>query len=132
VKSQSSEKCQMASVRLVRRSGTHAVVLGALSISELGFLQSSLLENLLDDLVLIGGAKLVLQCLLGCTVIGALGSVLMGNEDFEHAHEVSERDALVGLPFLGGGEVIDEDDEVLILALVVGLDLLCFSARHVV
>ncbi len=56
----------------------------------------------------------------------------MGNEDLERAHEVSERDALVGLPFLGGGEVIDEHDEVFILALVVGLDLLCFSARHLV
>lgn len=44
---------------------------------------------------------------------------------------MSEGDALVGLPLLGGWEVINEDDEILILALVMGLDLLCFATSHV-
>lgn len=35
---------------------------------------------------------------------------------------MSQRDGLVGLPLLGRLEVVDEDDEVLGLALVVALD----------
>ena len=38
------------------------------------------------------------------------------------ADEQSEGNALVGLPLLGGLDVVDEDDEVLGLALVVALD----------
>lgn len=38
-------------------------------------LQSSLLENLLDDLIFVGGAELVLKSCLGCGIEGTLGSV---------------------------------------------------------
>lgn len=65
------------------------------------------------------------------TKVNGIGSLLVGDEDFERAHEMSEWDALVALPLLGLCEIINEDDEILILALVVGLDLLCFSASHV-
>lgn len=55
----------------------------------------------------------------------------MGNEDLERAHEMSEWDALVGLPLLSRRKIIDEDDEILFLSLVMGLDNLSFSASHV-
>ncbi len=57
-------------------------------------------------------------------------NLLVSDEDLECAYDLSERDALVGLPVLAGFCIIDEDDEVLILALVVDLGLLCFASGH--
>jgi hypothetical protein len=54
----------------------------------------------------------------------------MSNENLERAHELSQRDGLVGLPLIGFFDVINEDDEIFILSLVMSLDLLCFSASH--
>jgi hypothetical protein len=54
----------------------------------------------------------------------------VGDEDLERADDLCERDGLVGLPVLCRLHVINEDDEVLILALVVDLGLLCFTASH--
>ena len=54
----------------------------------------------------------------------------MGNEDLEGTDDLCERDALVILPLLESLGVIDEDNEVVLLALVVDLGGLCFSLRH--
>ena len=54
----------------------------------------------------------------------------MGDEDLERADDLRERDALVGLPLLCRLDVVDEDDEVLVLALVVDLGLLNFASGH--
>ena len=53
----------------------------------------------------------------------------MRHEDLECGDEVSQGDGLVALPVLVGLKVIDEDDEVVLGALVVNLDLLS-SALH--
>jgi len=47
---------------------------------------------------------------------------ILADEHLEGADDLSEGNALVGLPLLGGLDVVDEDDEVLGLALVVALD----------
>lgn len=52
-------------------------------------------------------------------------------KDLEGGDEVGHRNRLVGLPLLVGLEVVDEDDEVVLLALVVDLDLSGFSLSHV-
>ena len=49
---------------------------------------------------------------------------LVCHENLESRNEVSQGDGLVSLPLLVGLEVIDEDDEVVLGALVVDLDLL--------
>ena len=54
----------------------------------------------------------------------------MSDEDLERADDLCQRDALVGLPLLRRLHVVNEDDEVILLALVVALDLLRFSASH--
>ncbi len=51
-------------------------------------------------------------------------------EHLERTDDLSEGDALVGLPGLCRLDVVNEDDEVLLLALVVDLDLLSFSTSH--
>ena len=56
--------------------------------------------------------------------------LLVGDEDLERADDLSERDALVGLPVLGRLRIVDEDDEVLVLALVVDHGLLCSASGH--
>lgn len=47
----------------------------------------------------------------------------MRHEDLECRDEVSQGNGLVLLPLLVGLEVVDEDEEVVVLALVVNLDL---------
>jgi len=54
----------------------------------------------------------------------------VGDEDLERADDLGERDGLVGLPVLCRLYIIDEDDEVLVLALVVDLGLLSFASGH--
>lgn len=65
----------------------------------------------------------------GCGV-GVGVNLLVSDEDLERADDLSERDALVGLPVLGCLHVVDKDDEVLVLALVVGHGLLCSASGH--
>ena len=54
----------------------------------------------------------------------------MRNEDLEGAHEMRKRLALVISPLLQLLGAVDEDDEVILLALVVDLALSCFTANH--
>lgn len=54
----------------------------------------------------------------------------VSDEDLEAAHELGQRDRLVGLPLLGLLDIVDEDHEVLVLSLVVALVLACFSTNH--
>ena len=61
---------------------------------------------------------------------GKSQNLLVGDEDLECADDLGERDALVGLPILCRLCIVDEDDEVLVLALVVDLGLLTFASGH--
>lgn len=53
----------------------------------------------------------------------------MRHKDLEGRDEMSQGDRLVALPALVGCDVVDEDDEVVLCALVVDLDLFA-SALH--
>lgn len=55
----------------------------------------------------------------------------MCHEDLEGGNEVSHGNGFVVLPLLVGLDVVDEDDEVVFLALVVDLDLGGFSFSHI-
>jgi hypothetical protein len=55
--------------------------------------------------------------------------LLVGDEDLEAVDDLSERHALVLLPLLNGLGALDEDNEVLALALVVALGLGGVSAH---
>jgi len=105
----------------VAGAGAHAVVLGALSGHALSLLHGSLLDDLLNNFFLLAGAEFGLEGLIGGAVEGTL-LALLAHEHLEGADDLSEGNALVGLPLLGGLDVVDEDDEVLGLALVVALD----------
>jgi len=61
---------------------------------------------------------------------GVRVNLLVSDEDLERADDLSERDALVGLPVLSCLYVVDKDDEVLVLALVVDHGLLCSASGH--
>jgi hypothetical protein len=61
---------------------------------------------------------------------GVRVSLLVSDEDLERADDLSERDALVGLPVLSCLYIVDKDDEVLVLALVVDHGLLCSASGH--
>ncbi len=54
----------------------------------------------------------------------------MRHEDVERGDELSHGDALVGLPLLEGLNIVEEDKEVVRLALVVDLGLLGAPASH--
>lgn len=58
--------------------------------------------------------------------------LLVGDEDLERGNEVSKRDAPVAEPLLEVFGIVDEDDEVVLLALVVDLGLGSFAASHFV
>lgn len=59
-----------------------------------------------------------------------MAHLLVGDKDLERAHNLCERDRLIRLPVLGRLDIVNEDDEVLVLALEVDLNLLCLSASH--
>jgi hypothetical protein len=61
---------------------------------------------------------------------GKKRDLLVGDEDLERADDLCQRDGFIGLPVLCRLCIIDEDDEILVLALVVDLGLLCFTASH--
>jgi hypothetical protein len=56
--------------------------------------------------------------------------LLVGDEDLERGDEVSVGDALVGLPVLESLNIVEEDDEIVSLALEVDLALLCAATSH--
>jgi hypothetical protein len=60
------------------------------------------------------------------------GYSLVGDEDLEGVDNVCQWNTLVRLPVLQGLSIVNEDDEVVLLALVVDLDLLSFTASHCV
>lgn len=66
-----------------------------------------------------------------CAIASALRwlGLLVGNEDLEAVDNLSKRDALVLLPVLDCLAALNEDDEVLALALVVAPDLSRVSAH---
>lgn len=57
-------------------------------------------------------------------------NILVGDEDLESADDLSKRNRFVGLPLLCRLHILNEDDEVLVLALVVDLGLWYFSTSH--
>lgn len=54
----------------------------------------------------------------------------MCDEDVEGGYEVRHGDRAVVLPLLEGGDVVDKDDEVVLLALEVDLGLVSLSLDH--
>lgn len=112
-------------------------------------LDVALLEDLLDDLVLVRCAELVLECALAGGVQDTLGAVagdyvrrfcpsilwansLVGNQDLETADDLGKGNAGVLLPLLDSLAAVDEDNEVLGLALVVDLGLSSVATSHCV
>jgi hypothetical protein len=119
----------------------------------------ALLKDLDHSVLLLGGAELSLEGALGGRVVGALVAVpvamsalllllyvyhcigvrytsmvgwlglLVGDEDLEAVDDLGEGHALVLLPLLNGLGALDEDNEVLALALVVALGLGGVSAH---
>lgn len=121
----------------------------------LGLNDLSLLDDLSDDVLLLGGAELVLELAFRGGVEDTLGAVpgsrcqcllhwthcrrhrllplqcaacnrngvhlLVRDEDLPAIHDLRQRDGLVGLPVLGDLRILDEDDVVVVLALVVDL-----------
>lgn len=57
-------------------------------------------------------------------------NVLVSDEHLECADDLGESNGLVGLPVVRSLDIVDKDDKVLVLALVVALDQLSFSASH--
>lgn len=57
-------------------------------------------------------------------------NLLVGDEDLESLDDLCERNTLVGLPVLKRLGILNEDNEVILLALVVDLGFLGVSARH--
>ena len=55
----------------------------------------------------------------------------MRHEDLEPADDLGERDGAIGFPLLHYLDIVDVDDEVVIFALVVDLDLGSVAAGHV-
>jgi hypothetical protein len=108
---------------------TLVVVLVALALGKLSGLSRALLEDLLNDVVIDRSAKFVLKSGLGSCVECSLDSLAVCAEDLERGDEVSQRNALVGLPLLVGLDIVNEDDKV-IAALEVDLGLLSLAASH--
>ena len=109
----------------------------------------ALLEDLLHDLILVGGAKLVLQCSLAGGVENTLVTVpvaiqldtalrcaivwddlLVGGEDLEATDHLGKGDGRVVLPLLNGLDIVNEDNEVLGGALEVDLGLGSVATSH--
>lgn len=63
-------------------------------------------------------------------VVEGAGSLLVGDEDLPAVDDLRQRDGLVLLPVLNGLVGVDEDDKVIILALVVDLGLSVGTARR--
>jgi hypothetical protein len=120
----------MQSRCLFRPHGAHRVVCGTLASRHLNGLERATLQNLLDDLLVILGVELGREQRLGSGVNLALSTLLVRDEDLEGRDEVRHGDALVALPLLVGLDVIDEDKEVIVLALVVDLGLSGLAASH--
>jgi len=114
----------------VGNQGALRIVLVSLTIGELSVLRIALLKDLDDHLVVNAGTELVLQRGLGGCVVGALVALLVRDEDLVGGDEVGQRDRLVRLPLLEQLGILNEDDEVVLLALVVDLGLVGLAANH--
>jgi hypothetical protein len=109
----------------------------------------ALLEDLLNDLILVRGAELVLECSLAGGVKDTLvavpvttqldkasgyaiacGDLLVGGEDLEAADDLGKGDGGVALPLLNSLDVVNEDNEVLGGALEVDLGLGSVATSH--
>lgn len=110
--------------------GAFGVVLLSLARWHLRLLQVSLVKNLLNHLILILRVKLGGENVVGGRVELALGAMLVGDEDLERRDEVSHGNALVSLPLVVRLDIINENDEVVVVALVVALGLEGFAASH--
>lgn len=118
----------------------------------LRLLQRPLLQNLLNHLVIHRRAKLALEDPLGGAVVGSLGTLPIHTETCQHLapqqrkeeqnipvrhkhlerrHHLRQRHRLVAEPLLVVGRAVEEDEEVVVGALVVDLGLGGFSADHV-
>lgn len=61
---------------------------------------------------------------------GSSHDLLVGEEDAERRDKVSHGNALVSLPLVVRLDIVNEDDEVIVAALVVALGLDGFAASH--
>ena len=115
---------------LVTAEGADRDIGISLTLLHLPLLQCALLQDLLDDLFVDVGAKLVLQRALGGAVKGTLGTVLAGYEDLERGYNLGQWDRLVVEPLLVVISAVEEDNEIVILALEVDLLLDSLTAGH--
>lgn len=109
-------------------------------------LNVALLEDLLDDLVLVRCAELVLESglaggvqdtlsavaenMLGLLLPASRSNSLVGDQNLEAANDLRERNARVLLPLLYSLGAVNEDNEVLGVALVVDLGLSSVATSH--
>lgn len=68
-------------------------------------------------------AELVLEHRLGRGLVDALAALLVGGEDLEDGNDLGQRSRLVADPLVVVVLAVDEDEEVLVVALVVDLGL---------
>jgi len=101
-----------------------------LALMGLGLLDISLLNDLLHHILVVVGSELVFQGTVGRGVQDALGAMLVGHEYLPAADDLGEGDSLVALPLLDVLGAVDEDDEVILLALIVDFGLAGVSTRH--
>lgn len=93
-------------------------------------LQIALLQNLLNGILCVLGAKLVLEHRLGRGRVDALAALLVGGEDLEDGNDLGQRSRLVAEPLVVVVLAVDEDEEVLfVAALVVDLELVGTAAH---
>jgi hypothetical protein len=119
----------MVWVYLVGNGAAAADVLDTVTARVLALDDVALLEDLDDDILLLGAAKLGLKSALGGSVEGSLVAVVVGDEDLEAVDDLSKGNAPVLLPVLHSLSVLSEDNEVVAIALVVDSDLGSVSAH---
>ena len=83
-----------------------------------GLDKGSLLQDLLEDLVLVGGTELVLELTLACLVELALGTVATGGEDVVGLKNLRQRRGRILLELLVVLWLRDENNEVLLSLLL--------------
>jgi hypothetical protein len=111
--------------------------------SYFGLKDISLLEDLLDNVLLLVSSELVVELAVGGSVENTGGTlsdgmvsfggvwrgswlrrhVLVGDKDLPAVDDLSERDRLVGLPVTDGLSRLDKDNVVVVVSLEVNLDL---------
>jgi len=114
----------------VAHPGTLADVLVALAAVLLRLNNRAVLNDVFEYIVVLASAELAFQLALGGTVEDTVVAVLVRHEDLPAADDGCQGDGLVILPVADSLSRVDEDDEVVALALVVDLALGFVSARH--